>query len=85
MEFVEKEKYNELEDFLYSFKEKYTFVNLRSQAKWSLLMAHCKEGKLEFERAATNYNQVIETLKAYPTIIMVELGDIYNHLGLCFF
>jgi len=41
--------------------------------------------KLEFERAAANYSQVIANLKENPRIMPVELGDIYNRLGLCYF
>lgn len=39
---VEQNKINDLEDFLYHYKEKYSFINIRTQTKWSLLMGHCK-------------------------------------------
>jgi hypothetical protein len=31
-----------LEDFLYKFKEKYSFGTVKIEIKWSLLMAYCK-------------------------------------------
>ena len=82
---MEQNKIDDLEDFLYHYKEKYSFINVRTQTKWSLLMAHCKESKLEYERAATNYSQVIEQLKEYPRIMVVDLGLIYSKLGRCFY
>lgn len=39
---IEQHRINDLEDFLYNYKEKYSFINIRTQTKWSLLMAHCK-------------------------------------------
>ena len=45
---IEEGRIDELEDFLYIYKEKYSFINLRTQTKWSLLMAHCTETQLEF-------------------------------------
>ena len=82
---VEHKKYRDLEDFLYNYKEKYNFINIRTQTKWSLLMAHCKQMKLEFERAAANYAQVIRNFKENPRMMPIELGDIYNRLGLCYY
>lgn len=35
-------------------------------------MAHCKESKKEFERAAINYNSVIEMAKDNPKSLTIE-------------
>ena len=35
-------------------------------------MAHCKQFKLEYERAATNYSQVVTNLKEYPRMLSVD-------------
>ena len=82
---VELNRIDDLEDFLYNYKEKYSFINARTQTKWSLLMAHCKESKREYERAATNYSQVIEQLKEFPHMIVTDQGAIFNKLGRCFY
>jgi hypothetical protein len=42
---------------------------VRADAKWSLLMGYCKESKMEFERAATNYSQVIIGLTQNPMML----------------
>lgn len=82
---MEQNKIDDLEDFLYRYKEKYSFINVRTQTKWSLLMAHCKESKLEYERAATNYSQVIEQLKECPRMMVTDLGVIFSKLGRCYY
>ena len=48
VEMIEKNQIEELEEFLYNYKEKYSFINIRTQTKWNLLMAHSKESKLEY-------------------------------------
>jgi len=48
-------------------------------------MAYCKQMKLEFERAAANYAQFIKNFKENPRMMPIELGDIYNRLGLCYY
>ena len=68
---VDQQRYSELEDFLYNYKEKYNFINIRTQTKWSLLMAHCKQMKLEYERAAANYAQAIKNLKENPRMMPI--------------
>jgi hypothetical protein len=82
---MESQKSEDLETFLFKFKEKYSFINIRTQVKWCLLMAYCKEQKLEYERAATNYNQIVLTLEKHPKIMTIELGDIYHRLGICYY
>lgn len=48
-------------------------------------MGYCKENKLEFERAATNYAQVIASITKNPLMVTVELADILCRLGRCYF
>ena len=48
-------------------------------------MAHCKEAKLEFERAATNYTQVINNVEAHSRMLSIDMGDVYFKLGRCYF
>lgn len=70
---LEKNELSTLEDYLYEFKDKYFYVsNTRIQIKWRLLMAHCKENKKEFERAAINYNNVIVLAKENPKCLIIE-------------
>lgn len=47
-------------------------------------MAHCKEAKMEYERAATNYSQAIANLQEHPRMMM-DLGEIYGKLGRCYY
>lgn len=75
----------ELEIFLYEFKEKHAFMTPRTQAKWNLLMAHCKEQKLEYERAASYYKQITEMLEVHPMELLVSLADAYHSLALCYY
>jgi hypothetical protein len=85
LELIESKQIDKLEDFLYNYKEKYSFINMRTQTKWSLLMAHCKEAKLEYERAATNYNQVIKNVESHPRMMSIDIGEVYFKLGRCYF
>jgi hypothetical protein len=48
-------------------------------------MAHCKEFKLEYERAATNYSQVISNMLEYPRMMSLDMGDLYFKLGRCYY
>ena len=47
-------------------------------------MAHCKESKKEFERAAINYNSVIEMAKDNPKSLTIEPAEVYHRLGVCY-
>lgn len=47
-------------------------------------MAHCKENKKEFERAAINYNSVIILAKENPKSLTIEPADVYQRLGVCY-
>lgn len=48
-------------------------------------MGYCKERKLEYERAATNYAQVVGSLTINPSMLAVEMADIHCRLGRCYF
>ena len=47
-------------------------------------MAHCKENKKEFERAAINYNNVIDLAKENPKSLTIEPAEVYHRLGVCY-
>lgn len=47
-------------------------------------MAHCKENKREFERAAINYNNVIELAKENPKSLTIEPAEVYHRLAVCY-
>jgi len=47
-------------------------------------MAHCKEKKREFERAAVNYNSVINLAKLNPKSLTIDPAEIYHRLGVCY-
>ena len=86
VEMVEMGELDRLEDFLYDFKEKYSLVSERVEVKWSLLMGHCKESKMEYERAANNYTTVATALENNPHLMpAADLGEVYAHLGSCYF
>lgn len=42
IDYIKQNKLFELEEYLYDFKTKYSYMSDRVQIKWRLLMAHCK-------------------------------------------
>jgi hypothetical protein len=40
---------------------------------------------MEFERAATNYSQVIASIDQNPLMLALEIADINCRLGRCYF
>ncbi len=84
VEYIKMNKLFELEEYLYEFKIKYRKMSDRVQVKWRLLMAHCKENRKEYERASILYQQVLDMAEAKPKLMLVDAGDIYHRLGICY-
>lgn len=84
IDFIRGNKLFELEEYLYEFKTKYSYMSDRVQVKWRLLMAYCKEHRKEFERASILYLQVLEMSELQPKSLLIDPADIHHRLGICF-